>query len=140
MQSHTTRRFEMGLPLFAGLDLGLILEAQAKISKGEFQGLSALVETLGKAGHLKTVRKLAAIWTASDIELKIAEGNPAILAELEEKKAELPFRETFEAAMAFQSALWESLGVSPVSSAAPEQLVEPKKKKGKTSGGSPSEG
>jgi len=114
MQS--TRRFEMGLPLFGGLDLGLIMGAQVKLKSGDFQGLSAMVETLGKAGALHTIRKLAAIWTASKIELKEAESNPAIMAELEDRAAAAPFAESFKAAMDFQSALWERLGVTPDSS------------------------
>ena len=137
MQRESTRRFEMGLPLFAGLDLGLILEAQARLEKGEFQGLTALLETLGKTGTLRTLRKLAAIWDATEIELRTAEGDPAILAALEALAADKPFAETFKAAMDFQLALWRALGVSPASS----EPTEPKKPKGKkTSGASPSEG
>ena len=71
----STRKFETGLPLFSGLDLGLILDAQAQIKRNEFHGLTAMVETLGKTGSMKIIRKLAAIWKASDIELKAAEAN-----------------------------------------------------------------
>ncbi len=38
------------------------------------------------------------------------------LEELEEKAASRPFNETFKDAMDFQSALWEFLGLTPVSS------------------------
>ena len=75
----STRKFETGLPLFSGLDLGLILDAQAQIKRNEFHGLTAMVETLGKTGSLKVIRKRSAIWTASDVELKAAEADPKLL-------------------------------------------------------------
>jgi hypothetical protein len=143
MQTHSTRKFEMGLPLFSGLDLGLILEAQAALQEGKFSGLTNLIRTLGESGKLHTIRKLAAIWTATDIELKSAEADPKVMAELEDLAAAKPFNECFKAAMDFHAALWESLGVSPVSSgpaAQVENAVNAKVKKPKTSAASPSEG
>lgn len=97
--------------------------------------MSAFVETLGKTGKLLTVRKLSAIYRATDNELKMAETDPTWMAKFEDQAAERPFRETFEDAMSFHAALWESLGVSPVSSA-PAEPPAGKGKKSKTSGGS----
>jgi hypothetical protein len=130
----------MGLPLFAGLDLGLILESQARMDKGDPQGLTSLVETLGKTGGLRVVRKLAAIWSATDLELKMAESDPAVMAQLEEKSAERLFVETFKDAMLFHSALWASLPSSPTSSDATEQNGKSRGKRVKASVASPSEG
>jgi hypothetical protein len=135
----TTRKFETGLPLFSGLDLGVIYDAQAQITKGDFHGLTAMVETLAKTGSLKTIRKLSAIWTASEIELKAAEANPELMAQLEERAAERPFNETFQEAMDFHVALLSALGIIPVSSAPAEPTKDKGKgKKPKTSAVSPS--
>ena len=136
MEPISTRRFELGLPLFAGLDLGQIIGAQVRLAKGDFAGLSGMVETLGKAGQLRVIRKLAAIWTASEIEVRQAEARPEVMAELEERAAEKPFTQTFQDAMAFQSALWDTLGVSPASS----ETMEPTATKGENSDGSLSGG
>lgn len=141
MQSESTRRFEMGLPLFAGLDLGALLDAQAQIQRGEFSGLSKIVATLGSTGQLLTIRKLATIYTATDLELYRSETDPTVILKLEEATAERPFRDTFADAMDFQGALWNALGISPISSE--EAAAAPKKtkgRKGKNSAGFPSEG
>lgn len=146
MQSETTRRYEMGLPLFSGLDLGLLLEAQAQIERKEFKGLSGLISTLAAAGTGKTIRKLAAIYRATEVELKAAEANSKTMAELEERTAEVPFNETFRDAMAFLVALLGSLGLTPDSSggegAANEttKAEKPKARGKKASESSPSEG
>ena len=112
----STRLFELGLPLFSGLNLGLVMQAQAEIQEGNFNGLTKMMESFGTMGELHTVRKLAALWGATDVELRMAEADPAIMVQLEERAAELPFLETFKATMDFQQALFESLGVTPTSS------------------------
>lgn len=138
MLSQTTRRFELGLPLFSGLDLGLLIEAQEQIRAKDFRGLSGFITTLGKTGASKSVRKLAAIYRATDLELKMAEVTPSVMEALEQAAAERPFLETFADAMDFLLALFASLGVSPGSfEAAPKQTTKPKKGKG-ASAGSPS--
>jgi Na+/glutamate symporter len=50
------------------------------------------------------------------------------MKELESRAADLPFMEAFQAAMLFQGALFESLGVTPTSSATVDAPI-PKKKK-----------
>lgn len=122
----STRRLEHGLPLFAELDLGVILEAQFRVKKGDFTGLTKLMTVLGQTGKLRTIRKLAAIFQATDLELEQAEVDPTFMAKLEAQAATRPFAETFRDAMDFNSALWACLGVTPSSSAA----VEPVKTKG----------
>lgn len=121
MQTMSTRRFELGLPLFSGLDLGGILQAKADLEAGKIEGLSTFMQTLGKAGELKVLRKLGGIWTATDLELKQAESSPEVLTELASNAADRPFAEVFGDAMAFQSALWASLGLSVGSSEPPEK-------------------
>lgn len=120
-QTLSTRRFEMGLPLFGGLDLGLIATSQDQIGDGSLDGLTSFVSLLAGAAKIGTVRKLSAIWTAPDGLLKLAESDPAVLATLEAEVADKPFSEAFADAMAFQSALWKSLGATPVSSGPGEQ-------------------
>jgi hypothetical protein len=137
--NQSTRRFELGLPLFAGLDLGLLMEAQAQVNRQEFAGLTTFVTTLAETGKLRTIRKLAAIWRASDIELKMAETDSSVMSALEDGAAERPFTETFKDAWDFQSALWESLGVTLESSSdAPAAPVKAKGKGRKASAASPS--
>jgi hypothetical protein len=138
--NQSTRRFELGLPLFAGLDLGLLMEAQAQVNRQEFAGLTTFVTTLAETGKLRTIRKLAAIWKASDLELKLAESDSSVMSALEDAAAERPFTETFKDAWDFQSALWESLGVTLESSSdAPTAPAKTKGKAGrKASAASPS--
>jgi hypothetical protein len=126
-----TRKFEMGMPLFPELNLGLIMEAQVKLASEDMQGLMATVETLAKTGSLRTIRKLAAIWLATDVEAKGAESNPEMMADLEERTAELPFVDALKAAISFQSALLESLAAS-LGSLVPAEPTKTAGKKGKT--------
>ena len=116
MAAPSTRRFEMGLPLFSGLDLGKIAEVQVRIQNRDITGLSDFVKIMANAAVSQTIRKLAAIWGATDVELKLAESDPSVMALLEAKVADQPFADSFQAAMDFQSALWTSLGVTPASS------------------------
>ena len=113
----STRLFELGLPLFSGLNLGLLMEAQADVAAGNFGGLTKLISSLGDMGVTKTIRKLAALWHATEIELRQAEADAKVMLELEARAAEIPFAEAFQAAMDFQLALFQSLGVAPASSA-----------------------
>lgn len=130
----------MGLPLFSGLDLGSIAKAQIQIESRDLAGLTEFVNILANAATAKTIRKLAAIWQAPESMLKLAETDPAIMAALESVSADAPFSEMFKAAMDFQSALWQSLGVTPASSA-PVELKQKAADAGvsETSDGSPSE-
>ena len=131
MQTYNNRRFELGLPLFSGLDLGLIFEAQEKLKKQDLAGLSTFISALGSAGKTHTIRKLAAIWAASDLELEQAEVDEKFMAKLEAQAANRLFSETFKDAMDFHSALFGLLGVSPASSGneTEQQPVEKKRKK-----------
>jgi hypothetical protein len=124
----STRLFELGLPHFAGLNLGEVMEAQASIQAGDFTGLARMMNSFGKMGEMHTIRRLAALWNASEIELKLAENDETVMKELESRAADLPFMEAFQAAMLFQGALFESLGVTPTSSATVDAPI-PKKKK-----------
>lgn len=108
----TTRRMELALPLFSGLDLGLLMEARAQLGRGEWAGITRFMEGLGAAGQARTVRKLAAIWTATEIELKQAEASPQVMAELEERAAAQPFAKSFQDTLDFHFALLGSFGVT----------------------------
>ncbi|BDU72908.1 hypothetical protein [Mesoterricola silvestris] len=132
MESQSTRRYEMALPLFSGLDLSLLLEAQAQIKSQDVKGLTKLITTLGPAGTSKTVRKLVAIYRATDLELKKAEADPEMRKEMEERVSEVPFKEAFTDAMTFLTALFESLGLTLGSSEGEGAATETAKgKKGK---------
>lgn len=124
MAAPSTRRFELGLPLFSGLDLGAIAGAQVRIGERDLSGLTDFVKILSNAATAKTVRKLAAIWKAPESMLKLAETDPAVMAALENDAADASFAEMFQAAMDFQSALWTSLGVTPASSVPAELKAE----------------
>jgi len=108
----TTRRFELGLPLFRGLDMGGLLAAQERLSSGDPKGLTDLVTTLGAVGEARTLRKLAALWVATEEELRQAEQDPAFRAQLEETAAMKPFPESVKAAFDFFGGLMASLGAS----------------------------
>jgi hypothetical protein len=142
MQSQSTRRFELGLPLFETLDMGLLLEADVQIKAKDPKGLSTVVAILSKASRVKAVRKLAAIWVATEVELKAAEEQPRVMAELEEIQANRPFKDVFNEAMSFYLELLGSLGITVVlSEAAPEIPEEPAAAGDEPpSDGSPSEG
>lgn len=81
----------MGLPLFSGLDLGKIAQAQSRLEAGEVEGLSDFLSILSNAATARTIRRLSAVWTASDNLLKSAEADPAVMATLELDAAEKPF-------------------------------------------------
>jgi hypothetical protein len=112
MESITTRRAEMGLPILATLDLGLLLEAQGQLERGDFRGVNSFLATLGAAGKIQAIRKLATIATATDDELKAAEEDPQALAQLEERGSAIPYGEAFKEAVGFFTALLSSLRVS----------------------------
>ncbi len=120
----STRLFELGLPHFSGLNLGLLMEAQADVEKGDFAGLTKLITGLGEMGASHTIRRLAALWNATEIELRAAETDIKVMADLEARAAELAFKDAFKAAMDFQLALLGSLGVAPTSS----ETAPPEKK------------
>jgi hypothetical protein len=115
-RSPNTRRFEMGMPHLADLDLGAIFSAQARLEKGEMEGLTGLLRAFSGMGETRVVRRLAAIWGATDLELKQAEVQPQVLAELEERQALRPYGDSLKDAMGFFSGLMTSLGASLVSS------------------------
>jgi hypothetical protein len=146
--TQSTRRLELALPLFEGLDLGLLFEAQdlMKIKKEDAGGVSQVAagltkfaSTLAKAGKLRTIRKLSAIARATDLELKTAEKSEEGMLALEDEAAERPFIEAFTDAVSFHFALVELCGLTLVSSEdAPAVRKTAKGKKGETSGASPS--
>jgi hypothetical protein len=112
MDTLTTRRAEMGLPILATLDLALLLEAQGQLERGDFHGVNNFLATLGAAGKIQAIRKLAIIATATDEQLKAAEEDPQSLAQLEERGSAMPYGEAFKEAVGFFTALLSSLRVS----------------------------
>jgi hypothetical protein len=113
MISQATRRYELALPLFADLDVGALFTAQAQIKQQKTAGFSAFIAILAKSGPPHTIRKLAAIYGASDIELRQAEADPKVMAQLEERAADQPYAGNFDQAMDFFTQLLESLGATP---------------------------
>jgi len=112
MKGSSTRRFEMGLPYLAGLDLGLLFEAQAQMGKGDNQGLTTLISTLAAAGKLQIIRRISAISTATEVELKAAENNPQVMDDLVSLASDRLFVDAFKQTMAFAEELFLSLGVA----------------------------
>ena len=123
MNTACLRRFEHGLPLFSGLDIGLLIEAQVRLQSGDFGGLTSIILAVGKAAELRTIRRLSAIWRATDVELEAAERDPVVMAALEAEAARRTFKEGFQDTLDFFAGLGESLGFSPVSSG----LLQPEK-------------
>ena len=127
MEPYSCRRFELGLPLLGGLDLGTIMKAQSELVKGNIAGLASFIEAMGKSGEIKALRKISAIWTASDIELEMAERDLHAMEALEERAASRPFLAAFQSALDFQLALFDALGVQI--SSVPAAVTEPAPKK-----------
>ena len=125
--NHSTRRMELALPHFQTLDLGAVMGAQARLEAGDPAGLSAFIATLAATANARAIRTLAALSTATDIELRMAETDPKIMAALIENAADKPFGENFKAAMDFLGGLFASLGITPSSSEPPEQPKRPRK-------------
>ena len=118
MTTTTTRRIELGLPLFPDLGYNVLVNAGLMVMKGASPDIPIFLGALATAGRLTVIRKLSAIWRATDLELKMAEGQPAVMADLEAQAAERPFSECFRDAMAFHDALWTSFVPTPESSQA----------------------
>lgn len=123
-------RFELGLPLFADLDLGELLGAQALLAQQDIKGMTQFVGTLAKASKTQTIRKLSAIWTATELELSLAEVDAKALTALYDRAKSKPFAEAFRDTMDFQGELWTQLGLLQSSSGA-ETTIPPAPKKSK---------
>ena len=115
-ESHSTRRYELGMPLFAGLDLGALVASQLRLQRGEPEGLGDLARTLAGMGDTRSIRRLAALWTATEEELKKAEMDAPFRESLEDAAALRPFGESVKAAFDFFGGLMALLGASLVSS------------------------
>lgn len=115
--SDCTRRFELGLPLLSGLDMGALMSAHDRLKKGEPQGLTDFISALGTIGETHVMRRLATIQLASDEDLSKIEVDKKFRAKLEEAQAQAPFGESARAAFGFFGGLMASLGVSLPSSA-----------------------
>jgi len=111
-----TVHMEHGLPLLAGLDLGVLMGAQDRLGKGDQAAIADVLGALGNAGSLRTIRKLSAVVNATAEELLAAELDPKKLAAMEGAAALRPFGETFRDALGFFSAWAASLGSLPGSS------------------------
>lgn len=112
----TTAHFENAAPALAEMDLGLLLEVQARLSAGDASAISDFLLTLAKGGKTHAFRKLAAIASASLEDLLAAEMDPAKMRELELAAAQRPFLDTVREAMGFFTALVPTSSDSPASS------------------------
>lgn len=149
--SFDCRRFEHGLQHFGDIDIKVFIDMEARsqkiqkelraaVAQAEAEGvpfeegpftqrladvMADMPGALAKAGKLKSLRKLAAIWRATDEELRLSETDPRVMARLEEAVARGSFHSAYKDALAFHSELLASLGGSPGSSAnqtaAPEE-------------------
>jgi len=104
----STLRMEYGLPLFPDLGYGVLVDAGLMALGGVTPNLPVFLATLATAGRLKVIRKLSAIWRATDLELTMASKDDSVMLILEEQAAARPFSECFRDAMDFQEALWAS--------------------------------
>jgi hypothetical protein len=138
MQTDSTRRFELGLPLFQGLDLAAIQEAEnamvAETTKAKAEGRApnpdpksfmALLGALAKAADGRTIRRLSAIWNATEDQLKEAESNPEAMAALEEAAAKRPYSSCLKDSLDFFSGVGISWGASQGSSKPQTQEASP---------------
>lgn len=145
MESEKNRRFEMALPFFKHLDLARLAEVESLFIRKDTDALQKLAVVLGDAAAGNTIRKLSAIYRATDAELKEAETSPQKIEALYESAAERPFGETYRDAVAFHAELLKSLGLTPDSSGGEGAAETTKAEKGKakvkkTSADSQSEG
>jgi hypothetical protein len=133
MEHPSTRRMEMALPLLGELGADTVAKSFYKIQSGDTTGLGDLLATVVQASTPRTVRRLSAVLTATEVELVLAEGDPAALAKLEERAAEVPYKEAFTRILDFFGQLLGSLGVtlafSDPAKQPPEKAQGPKGKR-----------
>jgi|GEM_PF-4819494 len=125
--SLTTRRMEHGTPLLQDFDLGALIGAQAGLARKDFSAIATFIAVLSKAGQTKTIRRLSAIVRATEEQLRLAEGDPGVMAFLEEEAALRPFAESFKDAVGFFTEWGSSFGIAPVSSDHEKASVKPRK-------------
>lgn len=144
MMSLSTRKYEAGLPYLPTLDASRLIAAQKALEAGDLSRLPELIASLAKSGEAQVIRKLSAIYSASETEIKAAIKDPAVMAELEDRSAEQPFSTSFSEAIAFFFGAALLLGVPPSSlginapvsaDAAPETAPKAKNKSGARSKG-----
>lgn len=111
----STAHMEHGLPLVSGLDLDALMGAQVPAD---------LLETLAKAGQMRTIRRLSLVHRATVEDLLESEVNPVKLREMEKAAAFRPYPETFRDALDFFAQLGPSLAALK-SSAEPEAEGQP---------------
>jgi hypothetical protein len=141
MELPSTRRMEMALPLLGELGADTVAKAFSKIQSGDASGLGDLMATVIQASTPRTVRRLNAVLTATEVELVLAEGDPSALTKLEERAAEVPYREAFAGILGFFEQLLGSLGVTlAFSDPAKQPSVEKQGTKRKRTGASRSAG
>lgn len=124
MISETTRRFEHGIPLLATLSPQTLLRAWGQVVEQNPLGLLDLITGLGPACDTRTLRRLSAIYRATDSQLLRAESDPSVLKALEEDAAERSLKECFDDAMSFFIGAAEQLGITLGYSAAAETEAE----------------
>jgi hypothetical protein len=141
MENPSTRRMEHGLPLLEELGMETIAKAFTRVGAGDVGALMDLFSMIAHAGSARTIRKLTAIVIATDLELAQAELDPAFMAKLVDKAAEIPFKTAFEGILDFFGQLPGSLGVTLAYSDSDKQPPrKTKKQKPGTSGDSRSAG
>lgn len=144
----STRKYELALPLLAQIEAKRIFDAQKALAAGDLALLPELIASLAKSGEMQTVRKLSAIYSATETELKAAAKDATILAEIEERAADRPFNETFSEVLTFFFGAALLLGASPTSlgiviptaEAAEPEKASPKKTAKQTKSGVRSKG
>ena len=132
----TTRRMEHGTPLLVDFDLGALVGAQEGFKKQDPEAVTHFIKVLSMAGKAQAIRRLSAMARATEDQLRLAEGDPTVLAGLEEEAAGRPFAESFKDAIGFFTEWGSSFGIAPVSSG--QGKVSKPKKDGRP--GSPSAG
>jgi len=119
----STQRLELGAPYFE------------KFRVGELTDPAQVARVFIESASAKSVRHLSAIWTATELEIEMAETTPSVLAALVAKSAKRPYGETLEDAMRFFT-VWlgsitralDSLNPAPTVTETATQKLTPRKK------------
>lgn len=97
----STSQFQLGLPLLASMDLGVLLPAMERLQGGDLSALNDVVRSLGKACEARMLSRVVAIVKATSDQLDAAQLDPSILAQLEAEASRAPFTESLQVAISF---------------------------------------
>jgi hypothetical protein len=134
----STRRMEHGTTLLVDFDLGALMGAQEGFQKEDPEAIAQFIKILSGAGKARSVRRLSAVFRATEDQLREAEGEPSVLQALEEEAAARPYAESFKDAVGFFIEWGSSFKPVPSSSGGSTKAAKASSKgpRGSRSGGS----